>query len=948
MVVEELQILIGCDASTAEKVLTELENRLSKFVKQAGAAFSDTKAIRAQGIAEREALKTDAMRAKLANEVAKSNLSLTVAQQRAAASTEKLNNQVKKTIKYVGEQEARIEQAAANEVAALRQVAETEEEVEARLDKYRGGSGPSVDAYKGRDVTSEPGLKETPKIDSDAAEVFIKNTNAAELYQLQVDLLRDKLQRLLGEENALAGGDGMNKALERVRGQIITVRKQLLKLEGDAKKTEENIGRGGGGFSRIVAKAKEAAQKSANAFAKMGTSIKKAFDKLPNIAKGAVTKTQGHLSKLGKSVKSIITSMVIWRGINALLQSVSQAFQNIAQASTKANSTMSDLQSGFTHVKNSIASALLPALQALTPVIMRASAAMASLFNMIGAITAKLRGESTFTKAVYVQQDYAASLNKSNKAAKDLQGTLAGFDQINLIQQQDSGGGDAAADVSGMFEETNIEDVLPTNISKWTDRLKAAIAAGDWYGVGQALAQGMSKGITTLDSWITNVMYPKGMAMMQALTSGMNGFIASFDWGMLGQAIATGMNTITDMLHTFWTQTDWAGLGQGLGTTINSWVENLDVAKVAETLSAALKGIADLIINAIETVNWQEIGTKVAEFIGAIDYAGITEKLFEGLGAALGGLAAFLAGLIAPAWESVKQWWAEKMEQSGGDVIIGLMLGITEALYNIGEWIYTHIFKPFIDGFKKAFGIQSPSKEMATQGEYIIQGMLDGITGVLSGIKSWVVSHIFNPVMDAIKNAFGIVGDAANKLKEIGSAIIDGIKAGITNAWTTFSTWVTEKFNSVITTAKAVFGIQSPSKVFRGIGSNIMAGMVQGIQHGKAAAVRSMEGVSKSLQGAFSVNTAIGVPTLADGGIAFGDTLARIGEYANARTNPEVIAPLDKLQSMLGNQQDTQTIISLLRRIAEQENEIALYPSAKLGRIASQSIKMYNATVGAV
>ncbi len=29
VVVEELQILVGCDASTAEKVLTELETRLN-------------------------------------------------------------------------------------------------------------------------------------------------------------------------------------------------------------------------------------------------------------------------------------------------------------------------------------------------------------------------------------------------------------------------------------------------------------------------------------------------------------------------------------------------------------------------------------------------------------------------------------------------------------------------------------------------------------------------------------------------------------------------------------------------------------------------------------------------------------------------------------------------------------------------------------------------------
>jgi len=43
------------------------------------------------------------------------------------------------------------------------------------------------------------------------------------------------------------------------------------------------------------------------------------------------------------------------------------------------------------------------------------------------------------------------------------------------------------------------------------------------------------------------------------------------------------------------------------------------------------------------------------------------------------------------------------------------------------------------------------------------------------------------------------------------------------------------------------------------------------------------------------------VPQLAGGGIATAPTLAMVGEYPGARSNPEVIAPLSKLQGMLGN-----------------------------------------------
>ena len=41
------------------------------------------------------------------------------------------------------------------------------------------------------------------------------------------------------------------------------------------------------------------------------------------------------------------------------------------------------------------------------------------------------------------------------------------------------------------------------------------------------------------------------------------------------------------------------------------------------------------------------------------------------------------------------------------------------------------------------------------------------------------------------------------------------------------------------------------------------------------------------------------VPALANGGIASGPTMALVGEYSGARSNPEVIAPLNKLQNMI-------------------------------------------------
>lgn len=50
------------------------------------------------------------------------------------------------------------------------------------------------------------------------------------------------------------------------------------------------------------------------------------------------------------------------------------------------------------------------------------------------------------------------------------------------------------------------------------------------------------------------------------------------------------------------------------------------------------------------------------------------------------------------------------------------------------------------------------------------------------------------------------------------------------------------------------------------------------------------------------LSTGFGIPKFADGGIVSGPTMAMVGEYSGAANNPEVIAPLDKLQSMMGGQ----------------------------------------------
>jgi phage-related protein len=69
------------------------------------------------------------------------------------------------------------------------------------------------------------------------------------------------------------------------------------------------------------------------------------------------------------------------------------------------------------------------------------------------------------------------------------------------------------------------------------------------------------------------------------------------------------------------------------------------------------------------------------------------------------------------------------------------------------------------------------------------------------------------------------------------------------------------------------------------------------------AAGVALVALGAGLKGAISKRAEqAGVPAFAEGGLVYGPTMGLVGEYPGAKTNPEVIAPLDKLRGMLGGQ----------------------------------------------
>ena len=936
MVVEELQILVGCDASTAEKVLTELETRLNRFVKQSASSMQNAKAIRAQAAAEREALKTEAARVKYAAQMEEANARLAIAKQRLS----KANKAAEETAK----KEAA---ARADEIRWAKLAADAAEETAARIraaaeDEAQARADANEEYAKRRALWEDNGGKSIAQAFREKDKNWIPS----------IDEAIQKMQQIQGET------EGAGSKFDAFREKVGTIKEKF----------GETVTAFGGIKAKVGA-----------VVSKIGGAVKKVFGKAVDAVKTKVKDITSGFSKMGKAVTKILSRMIIWRSINAMIMGTTEGMNNMVQASSKANAAMSQLQSGFTYVKNSIAAMLLPALQSILPVINKIIQAVAGLFNMLGALFAKFRGDSTFTKAVYVQQDYAKSLNKSNKAAKDLKGTLAGFDQINLIQQQKDSGGTGGADTSGMFKETSVESMLPTDVSKWMDKLKAAIKAGDWKGVGTVIAQGLNTAVSQLNGWIDKLR-PKILKTVQNIVEAVNGFIENFNFRKLGNTLANGFNLAMKVVAKWLKGIKWSDLGKGIGDFINGFVEDWDTTATADVIEAKIGSVLDFLTGIIETTNWNEVSSKLQEMLENIDWESIAEKAWRLLIAALKAKQKIFYGINKGLGQS-----NEKMDilndgkhdkiQLDGTVSLETKDDETKNLINWWEKTNADQWKTLrVDtaiSQKNSTGDWDKTvewwKNLKPENEKQIRLNTEGATLSLDNLR-----EEWNSFKEWWENT-GIAKWFEEKVqpwltKEKWAEAGEGMKEGIGEKWEAVVEWwntlgivkwfrenvepwfTKEKWTSAMDGVELAFkdvfkkainaAISLMNKLINWVNEKMHITIDPLVIGGKTI----FAGVDKQL---FTLKT---IPLLAQGGLAYGDTLARVGEYANAKNNPEVIAPLDKLQSIMGglNDKDTQTIIALLKRIADKDVEIALYPSAKLGRIVNQSVNMNNIAIGNV
>ena len=153
--------------------------------------------------------------------------------------------------------------------------------------------------------------------------------------------------------------------------------------------------------------------------------------------------------------KRMALSMLIGRVIRTAINEAIKGFQDLARYSDNFNQTMSLMQSQLITTRNSLSVAFEPIMHAIAPAVEWLTDKVIALFNALSRLgTILFTNNKSYNIAKKVTSDYAQSLGDAQKAQE---GMLAGFDELNVIANQNAGAGSGLPDASEMFETIELD-----------------------------------------------------------------------------------------------------------------------------------------------------------------------------------------------------------------------------------------------------------------------------------------------------------------------------------------------------------------------------------------------------------------------------------------------------------------------------------------------------------
>lgn len=578
----------------------------------------------------------------------------------------------------------------------------------------------------------------------------------------------------------------------------------------------------------------------------------------------------------------------------AIMTQVTAAQGDMARTLNAPANQLRILQAQVTQCARALGNIFIPALNAVLPYAVAVAKVIRMIADAIASLFGFALPEIDYSSlggAVGGAGDLADNLGDAGKKAKEVKNALLGIDELNIISPPEDSGGGAGAGIGGGggglgFElptydfigdavSTKVDEIvqkmkewlgLTEDIDTWSEffhtRLGRILTTIGAIGLGLA-AWKISKSVLNGLSYIKGLKklgLDKPLMISMGVTLAVTGI--ALEWSGIIDAIQNELNGMNFAQIIGGGGLTFAG-GALIGKALGSAILGGGIAGIVAGLPAFGVGIYDAITKGLDWLNGALIGagaTAAGAGIGAIIGA-CGGPIGAGIGALIGlavGLVTDGVILIVQKWDVITEFLSELFTVT----IPNLWKNFTNWLGNIPKEL-EKFFKSMPGKVSAWFAkIWQPIKDYDWYGlgydigQWFGNAWQSAVDFVTVKIPTW-----FSEVCDSIKdtfdrffnvtlpqffnvtlpNVFNKIGEFFKGLPEkiynafmsakqwfsdMGTAIIDGIWEGLQTVWTA----ITDFVDGFVQGFKDALGIHSPSTVFAAIGSDIVAGLLQGIE----------------------------------------------------------------------------------------------------------------------
>ena len=426
-----------------------------------------------------------------------------------------------------------------------------------------------------------------------------------------------------------------SQKLERMNGRLYSSYNNLKnKVEEYRQKNSrlvqvmQNLQKAAARVGMVVKNMGSALRSAGSSIKSMVSAMKKAVENMFNLNKQTNRSRMSLSQMLGMS----LLFSGVFRAISAVSDGVKTGFENLAQYSNSTNSAISSLMSSMTRLKNSFATAFAPVLTVVAPIMSRFIDMISRAITYVGMFVAALAGQNSFVKAVGVQEDYAASLDKTSKnakkASKQTKSYLSSLDEVHKASTSGSAGTDNSVGYKAPTPGQMFETVpIANSIKGIADKIKKLIKSEDWEGLGAYIASGINKGLQKVYDVISwKKVGPKITKFCNAFTRTFNSLVNHIDWDLMGRTVGAGINTIVNTLNLLITGIDWKNLGKKFATGIAGFVREVNWNNLGQLIGNRFMIAWNIFNGMVHNLPYKEIGQAVADGLnGAVSRFSLSE-----------------------------------------------------------------------------------------------------------------------------------------------------------------------------------------------------------------------------------------------------------------------------------------------------------------------------------